>query len=50
MDTKCPICGEDGVRACVDSDGNPLMYDHDGRPPYFQPWVDALGRSARGGH
>lgn len=38
----CPVCGEVGVKACVDEEGRELNYDHEGRPPYFPPVVDRI--------
>lgn len=50
-ETHCPVCGEAGVKACVDEQGRELSYDHDGRPPYFDAKataaLDSMGRRAR---
>jgi PHP family Zn ribbon phosphoesterase len=38
----CPMCGEVGVKACIDEEGRELSYDHEGRPPFFPPGVDRI--------
>jgi hypothetical protein len=41
-DLRCPVCGEVGVRACVDDKGRELAVDHEGRPPFFPPGFDRI--------
>lgn len=41
-DARCPVCGETGVRACVDADGREMDTDHAGRPPFFPPGFDRI--------
>ena len=46
-DARCPVCGEVGVKACVDSEGRELDHDHEGRPPFFPPGFERIFPPAR---
>ncbi len=41
-ETRCPVCGENGVRACIDESGDLLAFDHEGRPAFFPPGFDRI--------